>query len=63
MKNREKETQSTFYLQRKLEKPYHIDYVFASNKLLDSIKRIEVGKSSDWLGISDHMPIIVELDL
>jgi len=58
-----KETQPTFYLQRKLEKPYHIDYVFCSNNLLDLIKKIEVGKASDWLGISDHMPIIVELDL
>ena len=57
------ETQPTFYLQRKLEKPYHIDYVFASNKLLDLVKRIEIGKVSDWLEISDHMPIIVELEL
>lgn len=58
-----KETQPTFYLQRKLAKPYHIDYVFASSKLLDSIKRIEIGNVSDWLEISDHMPITVELDL
>ena len=30
------ETNPTFFLQRNIEKPYHIDYIFASNDLLNN---------------------------
>lgn len=50
------ESQSTFFLHRNVEKPYHIDYVFVSDDLLGQA-RIEVGDPSNWLNSSDHMPI------
>lgn len=47
----------TFYLQRNLNKPYHIDYVFVSSDLI-STSSLEIGKSSDWLPLSDHVPLV-----
>lgn len=52
-----KETNPTFYLQRKLEKPYHIDYIFLSNNLISDFIEIEIGEIEKWLNYSDHLPI------
>lgn len=54
------ETTPTFFLHRKEEKPYHIDYVFVSKKYLDS--EIQVGERTKWLGLSDHLPLIIKLN-
>jgi exodeoxyribonuclease-3 len=56
-----KETQPTFYLHRNLAKPFHIDYVFASQDLLNSCS-LEATESSFWLSYSDHLPMIVTID-
>lgn len=53
------EPDPTFYLHRKITKPYHIDYVFAGPGW--TLEHIDVGKAGDWLGISDHMPIIAKI--
>jgi len=55
------ESQPTFYLQRKLEKPYHIDYAFASEPIAERLVKIEIGSVSEWLEISDHLPLTFEL--
>ena len=52
-----KETKPTFYLQRKLEKPYHIDYIFLSNNLISDFIEIKIGEIEKWLNYSDHLPI------
>lgn len=57
------ETNPTLYFQKKLERPYHIDYVFGSQKFSDNLMKIEIGQVSKWLGISDHMPILCEIDI
>lgn len=49
----------TFFLYRKPERPWHIDYVFASTQLLEDIESFDVGRPDDWLSVSDHMPLIV----
>ena len=57
------ESTPTFYLNRKVDKPYHLDYVFASFDLISGAPlELEVGTPDVWLEHSDHMPIIVELD-
>lgn len=53
-----KETQPTFFLHRNEEKPYHIDYAFMSSSLLP-ISSLEIGHASDWLKVSDHMPLCI----
>ena len=52
-----KETRPTFYLHRNHQKAYHIDYIFGSDKFLNSLTLINIGEKDPWLGISDHMPV------
>lgn len=54
-----KESKPTLFMHRKLEKPYHIDYVFTSKDLLgDNKNMIDMGCPDKWLEYSDHMPIV-----
>lgn len=55
------ETQATFYMQRKLEKPYHIDYAFISRDLCKRSK-LEIGDAETWLSFSDHLPLVLTVD-
>jgi len=50
----------TFHMYRKIEKPYHIDYCFASADFLNAGFDIQLGKLSEWLEHSDHVPIIIQ---
>lgn len=54
------ETWPTFYKHRKVERPYHIDYAFLSARLLQGAA-CSVGDPSEWLEVSDHMPLVVDL--
>lgn len=55
-----KESIPTFFLHRKPEKPYHIDYIFGSKKYYDNLKSIKIGSVEKWLKFSDHMPLFAE---
>lgn len=57
-----KESNPTFFLHRKEAKPYHIDYIFASKNLANNMTRFEIGDREKWLKISDHLPVICELN-
>ena len=54
------EKNPTFYMNRNLEKSYHIDYAFLSNDLLQPAN-VSIGNPSEWLQFSDHMPVIVSI--
>lgn len=51
-----KETQSTFFLHRRLARPYHIDYFFAHKILLQN-SIFKLHSDNHWLTLSDHLPI------
>ncbi len=57
------ESQPTFFLQRNKLKPYHIDYIFASDQYwnLKSVK-FKIGDVQYWLSLSDHLPLYCELN-
>lgn len=57
-----KETEHTFHMYRKIEKPYHIDYCFASSEILKSSFDIQICKPNDWLNYSDHVPMIIQIE-
>lgn len=52
-----KESVPTFYLQKKLEKPYHIDYIFMSNNLFNNNLKLNIGEINKWMNYSDHLPM------
>lgn len=53
-----KETLPTFYLQKNLSKPYHIDYIFGSSSFINNLHKVEIGRVEDWIRLSDHLPMI-----
>ena len=57
------EKQATFYLHRNLDKPYHIDYCFASNHFIAKLQNITIGEFKDWKHLSDHNPISITFEL
>ena len=58
-----KEQHPTFYLYRHLDKPYHIDYCFASVDFIEKLSNVEVGNYKDWSQYSDHSPLILTFNL
>jgi len=57
--NHGEEIHPTLFLLKNKEKPYHIDYCFASSSMITDQTTIKVGKHKDWIDVSDHMPIII----
>lgn len=55
-----RESKPTFHLQRNQQKPYHIDYCFASPGFQKRLKRLMIGDFEYWKQYSDHLPIQVE---
>ena len=55
-----KESRPTFYLQRNMGKAYHIDYAFGAREFQQNSK-VAIGSMEDWLDVSDHMPLILDI--
>jgi exonuclease III len=56
------ESTPTFYLHRKPDRPYHIDYVFLhDSQIHQRTASLEIGEPNRWLPHSDHMPLLVNL--
>ena len=47
-----------FFIQKKENKSYHIDYIFLKGM---EAKSIDIGLYSDWIELSDHMPLVCEI--
>lgn len=55
------EANPTFYLQRKVGKPHHIDYIVASRDICELEFEVSVGTHSKWSKWSDHMPLVASI--
>ena len=55
-----KESLPTYYHYHQQERPFHIDFCFLSQSLMNTLQNIEVGKFDDWMDLSDHVPMIIE---
>ena len=53
------ETLPTFYWYHHEDKPFHIDYCFASTYFINKLLNVEIGKFKDWSKHSDHMPLSI----
>ena len=58
-----KEEHPTLFMYRHEDKPYHIDYCFASVDFIEKLSCVQVGTYNDWTKFSDHKPLIVEFDV
>ncbi len=56
-----RESQPTFYLYRHQTRPYHIDFCFVPEAWLGRVRGVTIGTHAAWAGISDHMPLVVEV--
>jgi hypothetical protein len=52
------EKEPTFFHTKKENKSYHIDYLFLKGM---EAKSIDIGLYSDWIELSDHMPLVCEI--
>jgi len=57
-----KDLAATLFFYRKRERTYHIDYCFASSNFIRNLTDIKVGRHDDWVGASDHMPLIIDFE-
>lgn len=57
-----KESLKTYFMYRNLEKPYHIDYVFASYELIKNGYSLTLGNPNKWIDKSDHVPLILDIN-
>lgn len=57
-----KEKHPTLFLYRHQDKPFHLDYCFASTDLIKKLNKVEVGHYDNWIKASDHMPLIIDFD-
>ena len=48
----------TFFHTKNKNKSYHIDFLFLKGL---TIKTFDIGSYEDWIGFSDHMPLICEI--
>jgi exodeoxyribonuclease-3 len=58
-----KEQHPTFYLYRHRDKPYHLDYCFVSKDIAKKVCGVEVGDHTLWCQYSDHVPVIVTIEI
>lgn len=54
------EKEPTFFLQRNLNRAYHIDYAFMSADLL-ARSTLDIGLQETWLTLSDHLPLMITI--
>jgi exodeoxyribonuclease III len=57
-----RETHNTHYWRKRLDRPFHIDYCFVPESWTLSLRRVQIGAYEQWRPLSDHCPILVELD-
>ena len=57
-----KEKTPTLYFTKNINKTYHIDYIFMKEKMIRMIKSFFIGKYDEYIKLSDHMPLFMELE-
>ena len=54
------EDKPTFFHTKNREKTYHIDYIYLKGL---EIIQLDIGKYDNWIKLSDHSPVVVELSI
>ncbi|UPM53657.1 hypothetical protein [Gottfriedia acidiceleris] len=56
-----RESKATYYHYNHADKPFHIDYCFVNEELLQNVTKFTIGDYEEWHRYSDHSPIIVDI--
>ena len=56
-----KESQKSLCFLKNSRRRYHIDYVLLPQTLMDRVTAVTIGDHANWLKLSDHMPLVVEI--
>jgi hypothetical protein len=57
------ESRPTYYHLWNKHSSFHIDYCFVPSSWAKQIAQVDVGGFDDWKGLSDHRPLVVDIDL
>ncbi|AGK54537.1 hypothetical protein B1NLA3E_13955 [Bacillus sp. 1NLA3E] len=57
------ENQGTYYHYGSRDKPFHLDYCFVSQDILEGIQQFYIGNGKEYLSYSDYVPLVVEFTL
>jgi endonuclease/exonuclease/phosphatase family metal-dependent hydrolase len=57
------ETRQTHFHHGKEAHGFHLDYCFLPKAWMEHVTKVDVGTCGDWQGLSDHVPLIVDLDI
>jgi hypothetical protein len=59
----ERESRNTAFNKKDGAHGYHLDYVCVPSRWTSRIKRVEVGAWRQWRDVSDHVPVVVDMDV
>jgi hypothetical protein len=57
------ETRPTHFHRGKEAAAFHLDYCFLPSEWTQAIRKVEVGAYAVWHKLSDHVPLVIDLDL
>ncbi len=53
----------THFFQRNAERGFHIDYAYVPAAWVPDLNSVTIGTAEEWIGVSDHAPLIVDVTL
>jgi endonuclease/exonuclease/phosphatase family metal-dependent hydrolase len=53
----------TYYHQRHSGDPWHIDFCFIPERWASKVVRVDVFDGEPWSALSDHRPLVVDVDI
>ena len=57
------EPDPTLYWRMSATQVYHIDYCFVPNEWFHKKLKVTLGRTEPWLHFSDHVPLVVEVEM
>lgn len=52
----------THYFRKEKARPFHLDFLFASETFLNRLSHFEIGSYEKWINLSDHVPLCAVFD-
>lgn len=56
-----RESIPTLFHRKQAKAPHHVDYIYIPERLVQNLRSVSVGKPAEWLKLSDHMPLVLDI--